>query len=145
MGVTQRIKGQEVECLLMDGTTIVEAMKDCIQDFDLEFDIQILSDGFLGKKSDEYDEIFNGMKGSVSFQVRRKSVFAFILKIKDKAQRRTPGATFGFKATLNFPSGERARVLLPDIHFGPVPLSFKGRAAYGNVKVDFACSSVNVI
>lgn len=141
---TQRIKGQEIECMILAGTEVVETFTD-VSDMDLEFDIQLLEEGFLGRLANEYDEIFNGMKGSASFQVRRKAVFNFVLKVKDKAQRRTPGETFAFKATLRFPSGEVARVLLPDIHFGPIPLKVGGRAAFANMNIQFACSSCRII
>ena len=141
---TQRIKGQEVEVSIVSGTSVIDAITD-IPSMSLNFDIQILEDGFLGRTANEYDEIFNGMKGDISFQVRRKRVFDFVTKIKDKAQRRTPGEMFSMKTTLNFPSGETARIILPDIHFGAIPLNVGNRQAFVELKLDFACSACRIL
>jgi hypothetical protein len=66
-------------------------------------------------------------------------------RIVDKARRRTPGTKINVKATLNFPNGERPRVVIPDVEFGELPLNFGSRSDYGAVTLDFEASEAQVI
>ena len=68
-----------------------------------------------------------------------------ISKILDRAKRRTPGAIVNIKATLNFPNGDRPRVIINDVFFGELPINFGGRGDYGTFSVTFAASDANVI
>lgn len=144
MGVQTPIKGQEVELLLLSGTDIEDSFT-AITDFSLNFDIELIEENYLGMTSAEFDEVFKGVRGDVSMQLRSKKAIQFVYKIIDKAKRRTPGQIFSFKAKMAFPNGEFVRLHLPDIHFGAVPFNFANRTQHASMKVDFACSGATLI
>lgn len=132
----QRIKGQEVEVLLvMDN--VVQDQLTAVKNFQMSYDFEILTEKYLGEKSDRFDEIFNGYSGSFGINFDSPDVFDFFNAVKDRAQRRTPGTKVNIKATLNFPSGERRRVLLQDAYFEGIPTNFGGRSEYGESTLSF--------
>lgn len=142
--MAQRLRGEEVEVLLVVNNVAQQTTTD-IKSFDATFDLEKKSEGYLGQTSEQKDEIFKGVDGSIEFHFENTDVFDIIDAIVARATRRTPGTIFNIKATLNFPNGERARFSFPDVHFGPVPLNFASRADYGSIKLDWTCSTYNRI
>ena len=49
------------------------------------------------------------------------------------------------KATLNYPSGLRRRVICSDVFFDPMGISFGGRTEYGTTKIEFKGSEYRAI
>lgn len=139
-----RIKGQEVELMLIvDG-----AQQDTITDFrsfEVASKLEIKEEGYLGEKTNRYDEIFNGVRGRMELNFESPSVFDLIKSVVDRAKRRTPGTQINIKATLNFPSGEKKRVLIQDAFFGEMPLNFGSRSDYGTVGLDFSAQDVSYL
>lgn len=134
--MAQRIKGQEVEVLLVvDGApkTSVTAIKS----FEVEFQLDILTEGYLGETSSRRDEIFNGVSGSLEFDLESGDLLDIAQQIIDRARRRTPGTVINVKAALNFPSGEIRRIVIKDAFFSAIPVSFGGRDEYGSLTLDF--------
>ena len=134
----QRIKGQEVETsLVLSGNVIALT---AARSMDVTFKLEKKEEGYLGETTQRYDTIFNGVEGKISYHFDNATPLAFILAIVDKAQRRTPGAIANVKCVMNFPDGSRARITIPNVEFGPMPLSFGARADYGTFEVDFSAS-----
>jgi len=141
---SQRIKGQEVELqLVIDGT--VQDTVTAFSSFEISAELEKLEESYLGEKTPRFDEIFNGISGSLDFHSENKSVFNIMQSIIDRAKRRTPGTQINLKATLNYPNGDRPRVLLQDVYFGAIPLNFGSRSDYGSVSLDFSCSDIKVL
>jgi len=134
----QRIKGQEVEVLIVvDGTDV--------QSFEVAAKLEIKEEGYLGEATNRYDEIFNGVRGRMELHIENDDVFDLWASIIDRAKRRTPGTQINVKATLNFPNGDRPRVLINDAFFGESALNFASRGDYGTVGLEFQASDVSVI
>jgi len=141
---SQRIKGQEVELqLVIDGT--VQDTVTSFSSFEISAELEKLEESYLGEKTNRFDEIFNGISGSLDFHSENKSVFNIMQSIIDRAKRRTPGTQINLKATLNYPNGDRPRILLQDVYFGAIPLNFGSRSDYGSVSLDFSCSDIKVL
>lgn len=139
----QRIKGQEVEInVVADGQTV--SFTD-INSADFSSETETLEEGFLGEKNNRYDEIYKGYTGSISMQNSSPELFNFLQIVKDRAQRRTPGVVINVKMTLNFPSGERARVIMQDAFFDASGVSFGSRDAYGDTTIPFKGSEYRVL
>ena len=49
------------------------------------------------------------------------------------------------KATLNFPNGQRARVIIPDAEFGGFPVNFGSRSDYGGLAIEFEATEAQVL
>lgn len=131
----QRIKGQEVEIsIVADGKT--RTFTD-IQSADFSSETETLAEGYLGEKSDRYDEIYKGYSGSVSMHNSSDEILDFLSLIKDRAQRRTPGIVINVKMTLAFPSGLRRRIIMQDAFFDASGISFGSRTDYGSTSIPF--------
>lgn len=142
--MAQRIKGQEIEVLLILNGVVQKTITD-VRNFEMGWLTEILKEGYLGETTDRYDSVFHGIKGKMDFHFENSDIFSLIQSLVDKAQRRTPGTKVNIKATLNFPNGQRVRIIVPNAEFGEFPMSFGGRADYGSITVDFNASQAQVI
>jgi len=140
----QRIKGQEVEVIIVEGGQPLNTIRD-VRSFDISAQLEILSEGYLGETTDRRDEIYRGFSGSMELNFENPDILDFTRRIVDRARRREPGLVINVKATLQFPSGKRTRVLLKDVFFGEVPMSFGSRSDYGTVSLSFEGSDYSVL
>lgn len=139
----QRIKGQEVEVsVLTNGVTSVFTD---IQSFEMMSVTETKEEGYLGEKADRYDEFYKGYTGSFKMHNSNGELFKFQNIVKDRAQRRTPGVTINVKATLNFPNGDRSRVILNDAFFDSMGVAFGSRDAYGETTLNFKGTDFRVL
>lgn len=136
----QRVKGQETEVLLvLDGK--VQNTITTIKSFEIAFQLEILKEGYLGETTDRRDEIFRGVRGKLELHINNQDIFDLVQSVVDRAQRRTSGVKVNVKSTINFPNGQRPRIIIPDVSFGEVPLNFAGRSDYGTVSLDWEASN----
>jgi hypothetical protein len=142
--MADRIKGQDVEIMIVADNVAQSTITD-IRSFEVESQMEILREGYLGETTQRRDDIFNGVRGKMELHFENKDVFDLIQTITDRARRRTPGTIVNIKATLRFPNGQRPRVLIPNVFFGPIPMNFGSRSDYGTVTLDFESSDVTVI
>lgn len=142
--MAQRIKGQEVEAILVVNGAPQLTTTD-IKSFELTLQLEILSEGYLGETTDRKDSVFKGIAGSLELHVENQEFLKLFQTIVDKARRRTPGTRINLKATLNFPNGDRPRVLIPDVEFGELPLNFGSRTDYGAITLSFEASNLQVL
>lgn len=132
-----RLKGQEVTIGFTTPTGDQEGLEDVV-DFEVELDIEILEEGYLGQTAKQYDSIYHGVSGKASFHMAADDYFDLAEKVQNRAERRTPaGGKFTATATLAFPSGRRVRVTFEDIHFGAFPMRFSGRSDYVQASVNW--------
>lgn len=137
----QRIKGQEVEVLVVVNGAPKTNMTS-IRSFEVTLNTEVMSEGYLGETTERKDSIFKGISGRIELHFDNQEVMKVYQAIVDKARRRTPGVKINIKATLNFPGGQRPRVMLPDVEFGPMPLNFSSRSEYGSATLDFEGSDM---
>lgn len=140
----QRIKGQEVEVMLVVDGAAQSTLTD-IQSFEMMLDFETLEEGFLGEKSNRFDEVYKGVSGSMEMHNSSPDTFTFFEKVKQRAQRQSPGTIVNVKATMNYPSGERRRVILQDVFFDPMGIAFGSRTDYGTTKLDFKGSEYRTL
>ena len=137
----QRIKGQEVTLLIVrDGA--LEAELTDIQNFNAEFMLEQIAQGYLGEKTERHDEVYKGTKGDMELHTHSEDVFVFIQALIDRAKRNTPDVVFNISAVMAFPNGQTPTVLFPDVKFGPVPLNLPSRGEYAKFKFDFVCDDI---
>ncbi len=137
----QRIKGQEIEILLILDGVVQENLTD-VRSFEVAAKLEIKEEGYLGEKTNRYDEIFNGMRGRMELHFENRGVFDFTFAVMDRAKRRTPGVQVVIKATLNFPNGQRPRIIIPDASFGEIPFNWASRGDYGTAGIEFQASDM---
>jgi hypothetical protein len=142
--MAQRVKGQEIEVVMLQDGAPVDNLT-LARSLELSFKTELLQEGYLGETTDRYDTIFKGIKGKLAFHLDSPGAFKVVQSIIDKARRRTPGTRFNIKATLNFPSGRRARVVVRDAEFGELPFNTGSRADYTGFDIEFGASEAQVL
>lgn len=143
--MTQRIKGQEVELILVEDNVPLTGIAD-VRSFSMEAQLEILKEGYLGETTDRRDSVYRGFSGSMELHFENRDVIDLTRRLIDKARRRTAGSRINCKVTLVFPEGgERVRVLLKNLEFGAIPLGFGSRADYGTISLPFEGEDFNVI
>ena len=142
--MSQRIKGQEVEVLIVVNGVPQVTIAD-VRSFNVTPRFEIKEEQYLGETSMRFDEIFNGVTFDMVLHFENQDVFTFVQTIKDRASRRTPGTVINVKATLNFPNGQRPRIILKDCFFGDTPVGFGSRSDYGTFKIDGRCTDISVL
>ena len=138
----QRIRGQEIEVLVVVNGAPKTNMTS-VRSFEVTLNTEVMSEGYLGETTERKDSIYKGVSGKIELHFDNQEVMKVYQAIVDKARRRTPGTKINIKATLNFPGGQRPRVLISDCEFGPMPLSFGSRSDYGTASLDFEASDVS--
>jgi hypothetical protein len=139
-----RAKGQEVEVLIVVNGQVKDTITD-VRSFEMEAQLEVLKEGYLGETTDRRDDIYRGVKGKISLHFENSDVLSLMRDLIDRARRRTPGVAVNIKASINFPGGQRTRVMLPNVFFGPIPMNFGGRADYGTIDLDFEGEDFKVI
>ncbi len=140
----QAIKGQETSIVVTtDGELEAELtdIKSC--EFTPQFEIK--EEGYLGEKTNRNDDIYNGVKGTLTMHIHSGAAFDFVLAIKDRAQRNTPDRVFNIAGIFFFPNGEIRTLTIPDAKFGPVPISTNDRGDYTEMKFEFAADDFMVV
>jgi hypothetical protein len=139
MSSAQRLKGQEVSVIYVRGGVLEDTLTDT-KDFEFEPKLELKEQGYLGEKTNRYDEIFNGAKFTGTLHLHTQDFFTFQNAIIARAQRQTPDVVFNISAVMNFPNGDTPTVLLPDVKFGENPTKIGSRGDYVEVRVTGACS-----
>ncbi len=140
---SQRIKGQEVSVLITRDTVLEDTLT-AIKDFEIDTQLEVKSQGYLGEKTNRKDMIYNGGKFSFTLHLHKQDYFNFWKSAVAKAKRETPDVIFNITAVMSFPNGDTPTVLLPDVVFGPMPLKAGSRGDYVDVKIEGECEDIQV-
>jgi hypothetical protein len=130
--------------LLVANGTALDTITD-VRSFEMAFQTEILREGYLGETTDRRDEIFRGIRGRIELHFENQDVFALFATVVNRARRREPNSKINVKATLNFPNGQRPRVIINDVFFGELPMNFSSRSDYGAVSLDFEAADARTI
>lgn len=118
---------------------------DSIQDAEITVKLTKLEEGYLGETSDRYDDVFMGVDGTFTCHMTTAKIYDVLQAIIDRARRRVPGTKFNFKMTLQFPNGDRRRIVIPDIFFDAIPNSIPKRDQYASLKLTFSAANAQFI
>lgn len=139
----QRIKGQESRVIILEGGNPLYAI-DTIKSTDLEFDFELIQEGYLGETFDRFDEVFNGLKVSLDIHMSTAAAMDLAFRVRDRAQRRAGGFTrIDLLTTFSFGNGDRRGITARDIYFEPIPISIGGRKEHISMKLSGACSEAD--
>jgi hypothetical protein len=140
----QRIKGQEAQLFMTSGSNTIASF-DSIQDAEITVKLTKLEEGYLGETSDRYDDVFMGIDGTFTCHITTATIYDVLQSIIDRARRRVPGTVFNFKMTLQFPNGDRKRIVIPNIFFDSIPNSIPKRDQYVSLKLTFSAENAQFI
>ena len=124
-----RVRGQEVSVQVVQNGRIVAELTD-VKSFDVEFQMDVMKEGYLGEFTDRRDDMFKGFSGKIEFHIENNAPFDFINAIGQRSQSRVKGTQFNVQSTINLPNGQVKRLLVNDIFFSNVPVNVSGRSDY---------------
>ena len=116
-----------------------------IRSFEMNIQLAILTEGYLGETTMRRDEVFNGVTGRVELHFENESIFTLFQTIVDRARRREPGRKIYAKTSVRFPNGQNKVIMISNIFFGEIPMNFPGRAEYATVSLSFEAEDYQII
>jgi len=131
-----RLRGQEVSVQIVRDSALITEITD-VKSFEVEFQLEIMSEGYIGEFTDRRDDIFKGITGKIEFHIENGAPFDLVNEIVLRAQRRTPGAQFNVQATVRLANGQRKRLVINDLFFGAVPFNVASRTDYVTYSLTF--------
>lgn len=139
-----RVKGQEVVATFVSADGVEESIAD-VKSLDIQFDRDSLSEGYIGQTTEQKDDIFKGVSGSLEFHVANGDFLELTRRINERSRRRLPGEIFQIVATIAFPDGSQRRIVVPNAFFGAIPISTASRDDYVMVTYDFVAEDARIL
>jgi hypothetical protein len=130
------VKGQEGQLRFIKGGEIVDVFTN-VRSWNMHSQMSIISTGYIGEKTNRRDEIYNGTKGSCVIHFNKGSIFTRFRELIDRAKKQISDFKVNAVFIMNFADGTTKKILVPDIKFGEIPLSFGARENYGEITLDF--------
>jgi hypothetical protein len=131
-----RLRGQEVSVQIVRDSALITEITD-VKSFEVEFQLEVMSEGYIGEFTDRRDDIFKGITGKIEFHIENGAPFDLVNEIVLRAQRRTPGAQFNVQSTVRLANGQRKRLVINDLFFGSVPFNVASRTDYVTYSLTF--------
>jgi hypothetical protein len=141
---TNRVRGQEVQTLFAVNN-VPQAQTTDVRSFEFSWQLEVQKEGYLGETTDRRDSIYRGVSGKQQFHFENPAIFGVVNSFVDRARRRVPGLQINDKATINYASGLKTRIIIPDIVAGEIPMSFSDRASFGTIDFPFEAQDVQVL
>lgn len=132
-----RVKGEDTLITLVSSTGTETSFGD-VKSFDLTFERDILSEGYLGQNTEKKDDIFKGVTGKMVVHFEKADALDLIGRMNAKTQKRLPGEQFEIASTITFPDGSKRRIVLSNVAIGSIPIGAGSRADYVEISLDIA-------
>jgi len=145
MAVAQRLKGQEVTLsIILDGA--VQTTIDTIQSSEIEWEIELLEEGYLGETSNRVDSVFNLIRVMVEGHTNSQSYLELADAIASRARNRTGGALrIDIVGTFAFPNGQLPSVVIHDVFFENIPFNIGARNEFVSFSLTGKASDYKLI
>jgi hypothetical protein len=140
-----RIKGQEVAASMVSATVGLETALAHVKSLDIQFDREILSEGYIGQTTEQKDDIFKGVSGTMVIHADTPDAFALIQRINAVSRRRLAGENFRISAIYAFPDGQSRNIVIPNCKFGDIPISSPSRDDYVSITFDFVADEGRIL
>ena len=123
----QRLKGQEVSiAITVDGS--LQTQIDTIQSAEIEFEIDLLEEGYLGETSDRVDSVFKLIRVQITGHTNSQAYLELADAIAARAQRRAGGLVrIDVVGSFAFPNGDFPSIVVADVYFENIPFTVGNR------------------
>lgn len=100
-------------------------------------------ENYLGRQGEKVDEQFDHVEGALLVRPRSQAILVLYDLITQRARRQIAQdlLVVNLVTTLQFPNGDRPKVVVPDLKFGDLPLNWGGRNQYAETPLDFAAET----
>lgn len=145
MSASSRILGQEVALIIQQDGELLTRI-DSISSAEIEFEMELIEEGYLGEKSNRVDSVFNTMRVKMEGRCNSQAYFDLANAIVARAQRRAGGAVrIDIVGSFAFPNGEFPSIAIPDVHFQSIPFSIGSRAEHVSFSLEGKASGYTII
>lgn len=137
--MSSRIKGQSTQILIVVNGVVQKTIT-AVKSFSFSYEMKPDSQGYIGETTDRKDSTFTGVKFDLDCHHESKDILALADVIVNKARGRAPGTRINIKTSFDYPDGDRARVIIPDVEFDTIPVNVGSRTDYVQTKFSGAAS-----
>ena len=135
--------GQDVSILIVvDG--VLQSTLTAISSFNIELELEVISKGYLGEKTERKDTVYKGIKFDGELNPFTEDVFTFAQAVLNKAKRLTPDVLFNITGVFSFPNGDTPELMLSDCSFGAIPINLSSRTDYAKIKFQGEASDIDI-
>jgi len=141
----QRIKGQEVSiAITVDGA--LQTQIDTIQSAEIEFELDLLEEGYLGETSDRVDSVFKLIRVQLTGHANSQAYIELADAIAARAQRRSGGLVrIDIVGSFAFPNGDFPSIVIPDVYFEGIPFTVGNRDEFVEFQLSGKASDYAII
>lgn len=143
--MAERLKGQEVSVNVISTTNGVETSFSDVGSLEAQFDREILSEGYIGQTTQQKDDIFNGVSGTITFHSRTADTMGLIQRINEESKGRLPGESFQIVAKFAFPLGGSRLIVFTNAKFGNIPVNTSDRQGFVEFRLEFAADDAQIL
>ncbi len=145
MAVAQRIKGQEVTLVILaDG--VPQLTIDTIKSAELEWEIELLEEGYLGETSNRVDSVYNVIRVMLEGDINNQDYLELADAIAARARNRVGGATrIDIVGSFAFPNGQFPSVVVSDVYFENIPFNIGARNEFVSFTLTGKASDYKII
>jgi len=131
------LRGDDIQIRLTRNGQLQRTIVD-LKDGSITLKITKHFEGYIGRSSDSVDEQFNHVDVALNFHPSSQDALRLADDIKKRSQRQTAQdlLVINLIATLQFVDGSRPKIIVPDLKFGDIPLTFGGRDQYAVWSLD---------
>ncbi len=145
MAVAQRIKGQEVTLVILaDG--VPQLTIDTIKSAELEWEIELREEGYLGETSNRVDSVYNVIRVMLEGDINNQDYLELADAIAARARNRVGGATrIDIVGSFAFPNGQFPSVVVSDVYFENIPFNIGARNEFVSFTLTGKASDYKII
>ena len=140
-----RLKGQETQIRLLRNGAPTE-VTNAILSFDMNDELEVLEEAYLGETESRYDNIYKGTTISMEVHMENQAAMDHRDEVVANAQRRDGAAArFDYAFVMTTPDGASKSYVMVDVKHGNIGFSDSARADYVTAKFEGSCSVVQSI
>lgn len=141
-----RVRGEQSQVRLLVGGELeqtISAVKECT----INLNFKVLTEAYLGETTVRKDDLYEGIAGTFTIHPETRDVFDLLVRLRDRAQRRQQAGepTVSLVTRIQFESGQAPLIVVPDLHFGTVPINIGGRDQYIAIPFSWEADDFNLI
>lgn len=135
-----RILGRDTTVRIVEDNELVDAFT-AAQSWSFVVNIKRLEEHYIGASAVSLDEIYESVSGSTPFHLQGLAAIKMQKRIADRAMKRSnPQPIYSLNFRIVVPNGGVARITVPDIKFGDIPLKAPNREGYVDMSLDWKAS-----
>jgi hypothetical protein len=145
MPAAQRVKGQEVSiAITVDGA--LQTQIDTIQNAEIEFEQELLEEGYLGETSDRVDSVFKLIRINITGHINSAAYIELADAIVARSRNRAGGVVrIDVIGSFAFPNGDLPSIVIPDVYFENLPLNIGSRSEFVEFTLSGKASDYTIV